>query len=92
MEQMNQPKKEDLTCIGFRPGVGMMYVDKKGKKFVERRRLSVEENTRRYSKAFRDPEGHKIHMSKKDRRRLKARYEEYLKTNKEKEDVDKEES
>lgn len=80
MPVVNQPKKEDLTCIGFKPGVGMLYVDKKGNRFVERRRISVEENARRNKGTFRDAESHKIHMSKKERRRMKAQYEEYMRT------------
>lgn len=86
MGDISTPKKEDLKVVGFKPGVGTVYVDpKNGKKYIERRRLSVEQNAKRSRNGFRDAEGHKIHMSKKDRQRLKAQYDEYMRQSKAKE-------
>ena len=44
MGEISTPKKEDLKVVGFKPGVGTVYVDpKNGKKYIERQKLRIRE-------------------------------------------------
>ena len=65
----------DLTVVDFKPGVGYVCVDNAGKKWIKRHVEGMAVHMRENAKTkLTDNEGHKVHMSKKDRRRLKERY------------------
>ena len=68
--------KGELKEFKFKPGVGMIYVDERGNRFVRtryvRRGVSREENQRDYGNG-------RPHMSKKARLKLKRQYEQYRK-------------
>ena len=65
----------DLTVVDFKPGVGYVCVDSTGKKWIRRHVEGMAVHMRENTKTkLTDNEGHKVHMSKKDRRRLKERY------------------
>ena len=63
---MDQSK---LKYIGFRPGVGHIYEDALGKRYIHR---PAPQKTVSKTGYVDRQTGHKIHMSKKQRRRVKA--------------------
>ena len=64
--------KEELQKVGFKPGKGMIYKDSKGNKFVAHSKPSHERQKVGYK--MKDT-GVKVHMSKKQRKRVKAMLE-----------------
>lgn len=72
--------KGELKEFGFKPGVGMIYVDERGKKFVKntfvRRGRTREQNISEAGMG-------RPHMSKKERLKLKKQYEEYARQQRE---------
>jgi len=77
--------KGELKEFGFKPGVGMIYVDERGNKFVRnqyiRRGRTREQN-------ITDAGMGRPHMSKKARLKLKKQYEEYERQRKEQHDAE----
>lgn len=68
----------DLTVVDFKPGVGYVCVDSTGKKWIKRHVESMEAHVKHNAMTkLTDNNGHKVHMSKKERRRLKERYRAY---------------
>lgn len=75
----------DLTVVDFKPGVGYVCIDAKGKKWIKRNVEGMGVHMRENAKTkLTDNEGHKIHMSKKERLKLKKQYLEMMAKQKEK--------
>ena len=73
----------DLTVVDFKPGVGYVCVDNAGKKWIRRHVEGMAAHMRENAKTkVVDNEGHKVHMSKKQRRKLKEQYRAYMETKK----------
>lgn len=77
----------DLTVVDFKPGVGYVCVDANGKKWIRRHVEGMAVHMRENAKTkLTDNEGHKVHMSKKQRRKLKEQYRAYMEMQKAKEE------
>lgn len=73
----------DLTVVDFKPGVGYVCVDNAGKKWIRRHVEGMAAHMRKNTKTkLTDNEGHKVHMSKKQRRKLKEQYRAYMEAKK----------
>ena len=73
----------DLTVVDFKPGVGYVCVDNAGKKWIKRNVEGMAAHMRENAKTkLTDNEGHKVHMSKKQRRKLKEQYRAYMEAKK----------
>jgi len=73
----------DLTVVGFKPGVGYVCVDNAGKKWIRRHVEGMGAHMAHNAKTkLTDNEGHKVHMSKKQRRKLKEQYRAYMEAKK----------
>ena len=73
----------DLTVVDFKPGVGYICVDNAGKKWIRRHVEGMVAHTASIAKTkLTDNEGHKVHMSKKQRRKLKEQYRAYMEAKK----------
>ena len=73
----------DLTVVDFKPGVGYVCVDNAGKKWIKRNVEGMAVHMRENAKTkLTDNEGHKVHMSKKQRRKLKEQYRAYMEAKK----------
>lgn len=73
----------DLTVVDFKPGVGYVCVDNAGKKWIRRHVEGMAVHMRENAKTkLTDNEGHKVHMSKKQRRKLKEQYRAYMEAKK----------
>ena len=73
----------DLTVVDFKPGVGYVCVDNAGKKWIKRNVEGMAAHMRENAKTkLTDNEGHKGHMSKKQRRKLKEQYRAYMEAKK----------
>ena len=73
----------DLTVVDFKPGVGYVCVDNAGKKWIKRNVEGMAVHMRENTKTkLTDNEGHKVHMSKKQRRKLKEQYRAYMEAKK----------
>ena len=73
----------DLTVVDFKPGVGYVCVDNAGKKWIRRHVEGMAAHMRENAKTkLTDNEGHKVHMSKKQRRKLKEQYRAYMEAKK----------
>ena len=60
---------EQLKQVGFKPGKGMVYTDRKGNKYVAHSKPS---RTHQKVGYMMKDTGVKVHMSKKQRKRVKA--------------------
>ena len=73
----------DLTVVDFKPGLGYVCVDNAGKKWIKRNVEGMAAHMRENAKTkLTDNEGHKVHMSKKQRRKLKEQYRAYMEAKK----------
>ena len=73
----------DLAVVDFKPGVGYVCVDNAGKKWIRRHVEGMAAHMRENTKTkVVDNEGHKVHMSKKQRRKLKEQYRAYMEAKK----------
>ena len=73
----------DLTVVDFKPGLGYVCVDNAGKKWIRRHVEGMAAHMRENTKTkVADNEGHKVHMSKKQRRKLKEQYRAYMEAKK----------
>ena len=73
----------DLAVVDFKPGVGYVCVDNAGKKWIKRNVEGMAAHMRENAKTkLTDNEGHKVHMSKKQRRKLKEQYRAYMEAKK----------
>lgn len=76
--QTTKNTPSDLIVVDFKPGVGYVCVDSEGKKWIRRNVEGMDAHMKENAKTkLTDNNGHKVHMSKKDRRRLKERYRAY---------------
>lgn len=75
----------DLTVVDFKPGVGYVCVDTNGKRWIKRTVVSMASQVKSNSNhKITDHNGKKIHMSKKERLKLKKKYLEMMAKQKEK--------
>ena len=79
----------DLTVVDFKPGVGYVCVDNAGKKWIRRHVEGMAAHMRENAKTkLTDNEGRKVHMSKKQRRKLKEQYRAYMEAKKNEQTTD----